>query len=158
MNPEKSEIYGYRIAMSLRRISHAMDAHSRTLKAEYGVTGPQLACLYNIARNAPTTLSQISAGVCLSAGTVNGILDRLRARELIQRRRMTRDRRKVMIRLTERGQALVDKAPSLLHSRLAAHIAKLPEFKQSAIALSLEEIVKLIELEQIQPKTTENIL
>ena len=144
--------------MSLRRISHAIDAYSRTLTAEYDVTGPQLACLYYIRRNEPTTLSQISAGICLSVGTVNGILDRLKAKGLIHRRRTTKDRRKVMVRLTEQGRALVERAPSLLHARLAGHVKKLPEFKQAAMALSLEEIVKLMELEQMPPSENENAL
>ena len=148
MDQKQSEIYGYRIAMSLRRITHAIDAYSRTLKAEYDVTGPQLICLYHIARHEPTTLSAISAAVCLSAGTVNGILDRLQAKKLITRKRTAKDRRKVMIRLTEQGRALVDREPSLLHAQLASHIETLPEFKQAAIALSLEEIEKLMELEQ----------
>jgi DNA-binding MarR family transcriptional regulator len=156
MEKNTLETYGYRIAMSLRRITHAVDAYSRTLAAEYNVTGPQLTCLYHIARNEPTTLSEISTAVCLSAGTVNGILDRLKTKGLIQRRRMTKDRRKVMVRLTEKGKMLVDQAPSLLHSRMAEHIQTLPEFKQAAIALSLEEIVKLMELEQSPTGTTEN--
>ena len=148
MEPNTSEAYGYRIAMSLRRITHAIDTYSRTLKAEYDVTGPQLLCLYHIAQHEPTTLSQISVAVSLSAGTVNGILDRLQAENLITRKRTAKDRRKVIIRLTEQGRELVDRAPSLLHAQLAAHIETLPDFKQAAIALSLEEIEKLMELKQ----------
>ena len=156
MKKNSLEPYGYRIAMSLRRITHAVDAYSRALTAEHNITGPQLTCLYHIARHEPTTLSEISVSVCLSAGTVNGILDRLQSKGLIQRRRTAKDRRKVMIRLTKQGQELVNQAPSLLHSRMAEHIQTLPEFKQAAIALSLEEIVKLMELEQSPTNTTEN--
>ena len=151
------ESHGYGIAMSLRRITHAIDAYSRTLKAEYDVTGPQLVCLYHIARHEPTTLSEISAAVSLSAGTVNGILDRLKAKELIHRRRIAKDRRKVMISLTEKGKMLVEQAPSLLHTRLAAHIETLPEFKQAAIALSLEEIVKVLEMKELPPQANEHV-
>jgi DNA-binding MarR family transcriptional regulator len=150
-------MYGDRIAMSLRRITHAIDAYSRTLKAEYDITGPQLICLYHIARHEPTTLSEISVAVSLSAGTVNGILDRLQAKQLITRKRTAKDRRKVMVRLTEPGRQLVDRAPSLLHAQLAGHIATLPEFKQAAIALSLEEIEKLMELEQAPPTANDHV-
>ncbi len=157
MDQNNLEPYGYRIAMSLRRISHKIDAYSRTLSAQFNVTGPQLTCLYYIARNEPTTLSQISAAVSLSAGTINGILDRLNTKGLIQRRRTVKDRRKVLIRLTENGKALVGQAPSLLHTRLAAHMESLPEFKQAAIALSLEEIVKAMELEQAPPAANDQV-
>ena len=157
MEHKQSDPYGYRIAMSLRRITHAIDAYSRTLKAEFDVTGPQLICLYHIARHEPTTLSAISTTVSLSAGTVNGILDRLQAKRLITRKRTAKDRRKVMIRLTEQGRELVNRAPSLLHAQLAAHIETLPDFKQAAIALSLEEIEKLMELEQAPPTVNDHV-
>lgn len=157
MEKDFLESYGYRIAMSLRRITHAIDAYSRTLKAEYDITGPQLVCLYHIARHEPTTLTEISVTVCLSAGTVNGILDRLKIKGLIQRRRIAKDRRKVMISLTEKGKTLVQQAPSLLHTQLATHMETLPEFKQAAIALSLEEIFKVLEVKELPPQANDHV-
>lgn len=139
------DTYGYRIVLALRQITHAVDAYSRTLTEDHDVTGPQLLCLYYIANHQPVTLSQIGRHLSLSASTVNGIADRLKAKGLIVRKRPSQDRRKVLVSLTPKGQDVVQNAPRLLHRTLAEKIRTLPDLKQAAIALSLEEIVKLMD-------------
>lgn len=143
------DTYGYRIVLALRQITHAVDAYSRTLAEDHDITGPQLLCLYYIANHSPATLSEISRHLSLSASTVNGIADRLKAKGLITRKRPSQDRRKVLLSLTPKGQDVVRNAPKLLHRSLADKIRTLPELKQAAIALSLEEIVKLMDDESL---------
>ncbi len=137
--------YGYRIVLALRRITHEVDAYSRKLVAEHNITGPQLLCLYYIANHSPATLSQISRQLSLSASTVNGIIDRLTAKSLVTRKRPSEDRRKVLLTLTAKGRQVVTNAPKLLHRSLAEKIRQLPDIQQAAIALSLEEIVGLMD-------------
>lgn len=137
--------YGYRIVLALRRITHEVDAYSRKLVSEYNITGPQLLCLYYIANHNLSTLSQISQQLSLSASTVNGIIDRLTAKSLVTRKRAEDDRRKVLLTLTAKGRQVVINAPKLLHRSLAEKIRHLPDIKQAAIALSLEEIVNLMD-------------
>ena len=137
--------YGYRIVMALRRITHEVDAYSRKLVAEHDITGPQLLCLYYIANHSPAMLSQISRQLSLSASTVNGIIDRLTAKSLVTRQRPAQDRRKVLLTLTSKGRQVVINAPKLLHRSLAEKIRQLPDIQQAAIALSLEEIVSLMD-------------
>lgn len=135
--------------LALRQITHAVDAWSRKLADEHDITGPQLLCLYDIAKNSPATLSAISRHLSLSASTVNGIIDRLKAKKLIERKRPPQDRRKVLLTLTDKGSRVVQNAPKLLHRHLADRIRTLGELKQAAIALSLEEIVTLMDDETL---------
>lgn len=146
------DTYGYRIVLALRQITHAVDAWSRKLSDDCDITGPQLLCLYYIANHAPATLSAISRHLSLSAGTVNGIIDRLKVKGLITRKRTADDRRKVLLNLTEKGGQVVLNAPKLMHRTLAEGIRTLPELEQAAIALSLEKIARLIDIEN-QNKT-----
>lgn len=126
-----------------------MDAYSRKLANDHHITSPQLLCLYYIANHTPAMLSDISRHLSLSASTVNGILDRLKGKGFITRKRPAHDRRKVLLSLTSKGQEVVGNAPKLLHRSLAEKIRTLPELKQAAIALSLEEIVKLMNDESL---------
>jgi len=143
------DTYGYRIVLALRQITHAVDAYSRELAADFDITGPQLLCLYYIANHSPATPSQISRHLSLSPSTVNGIVDRLKIKELINRKRPPQDRRKVLLTLAPKGRNVVRNAPQLLHRSLAERIRTLPELKQAAIALSLEEIVMLMHNESL---------
>ena len=146
------DTYGYRIVLALRRITHAVDAYSRKLADEHDITGPQLLCLYIIANDTPATLTDLSRRLSLSAGTVNGIIDRLKTKGLITRRRTAADRRKVLLDLTKKGRDVVQNAPRLIHRSLAEKIRELPELKQAAIALSLEEIVRLMDIESLNSR------
>lgn len=137
------------ILRTLRRIIQAVDIYSRKLKSQHDITGPQLVCLLEIAKQCLITSSTLSKNVHLSPSTVVGILDRLEAKELIKRERGTQDRRLVHVTVTERGRELADAAPSPLQDSLAEGLRHLPELEQAAIALSLEKIVDLMEARHI---------
>ena len=140
---------GYRVLLSLRRIAHAMDTHSRKLVTDFNITGPQLLCLYTISKHMPVTLSRLSAQLSLSAGTVNGIIDRLEAKSLITRRRDRDDRRKIWLEPTARGIELVGNAHNLLHQTFADRLGALPDSEQAAIARCLETVVELMALDTL---------
>ncbi|MFC1586922.1 MarR family winged helix-turn-helix transcriptional regulator [Planctomycetota bacterium] len=141
--------YDLRVLLALRRIIRAVDIHSRKLKAEYQITGPQLVCLLTIAEDGPMTSAVLSRAIHLGPSTLVGILDRLEQRELITRQRDVKDRRQIILRATERGQNLAANAPSPLQDRLAEGLRDQPELEQAAIALSLERIVALMEVQDI---------
>lgn len=85
----------------------------------------------------------------MGVSTINGVIDRLEKKELVIRERDTTDRRKVFVRLTDSGRELTKAAPSLLQERLSDSLRSLPKLEQAAIALSLERVVELMEVEHL---------
>jgi len=138
--------FGLRVLRALRRIMRAVDVYSRKLIAGYGITGPQLICLSHIVKGEGTTLSRLSRGMYMSPSTVNGILDRLETKHLINRERKDRDRRKVIITATDEGRKVASLAPSSLQDKLANAMQRLPENEQFALTASVERIVDLMEI------------
>ena len=138
--------YAMRILLALRRIIRAVDIYSHKLATEYKITGPQLICLYSIVNEGPLTQSALGKLYSLSGSTVTGILDRLESKGLIKRERSTTDRRKIIVKATDSGIELIDNAPSPLQDKLTEAINQLPELEQTAITLSLELIVELMEV------------
>ncbi len=142
-----------RILLSLRKIIHAVDSYSRSLRSKHGITVPQLMCLMCVSGNkGKSCTSDIARDIHVSNSTVVGILDRLESKGLATRQRCTVDRRKVYVLLTEEGGEMVRNAPSPLQKELSDSLAALPQLEQMAIALSLEKIVALMGAE-----ITENI-
>ncbi len=141
--------YEARILLCMRRIIRRVDIHSRKINSTFNVTVPQLICLYSLQRNSEQTMSQLANDVSLGTSTVNGIADRLEGKGLVKRRRSEKDRRKVFLDLTEKGEDLVQAAPPMLQETLANELEKLPELERASIAISLERIVKLMEAEHI---------
>ncbi|PLX85453.1 MAG: MarR family transcriptional regulator [Desulfuromonas sp.] len=141
--------YELRILQSLRRIIRAVEIHSRKLATQHQITGPQLACLLALAENESLTTTGLAQAVYLSPSTVVGIIDRLADKGLVDRMRSTRDRRQVLICVTEAGKKLAENAPSPLQDTLSEALVKLPELEQVSITLAMEKVVDLMEARQI---------
>jgi len=139
----------FRILTSLRKIIRAVDIYSRKLNSDLGLTTPQLLCLYALDRCEELTLTGLANEVNLGASTVIGIVDRLESKGFAHRNRSDKDRRKVHIEITSEGQAIVKKAPSLLQDKLSESFSKLELTEQEEITKSLEKIVSLMEVSDI---------
>jgi DNA-binding MarR family transcriptional regulator len=132
------------ILIALRRITRAIDIHSRYLASTFGLTGPQLVCLSTLARMGATTPSELARRVALSQATVTGIVDRLSRRQLLTRARSQTDRRLVNITITDAGQALLEQAPSALQETFARALEELPVSEQENIRHTLDAIVRMM--------------
>lgn len=133
------------IVVALRRIIRAVDLHSKRLVEAHGLTGPQLATLRVIERRGPISPAGIAARVHLSRGTVTGILARLEARGLVERRPDPADRRSVRMSLTSGGSELLARAPSLLQEEFRHELSKLEEWEQLSILATLQRIASMMD-------------
>ena len=147
------DLYGFRILKALRRIMHAVDCHSRKLNDTFNITAPQLLCLYALVRDGIQTQSELVRRINLGGSTVNGIVDRLEAKGLVCRKRSSTDRRRVILAVTEAGNAITHEAPALLQTHFSESLRALPDLEQATIALSLERIVDLMQeqVEEFEP-------
>lgn len=149
--PEKREATdcAESILRSLRRIIRAIDQHSRRLSRKFNLTVPQLVCLRQLILSGPSTPGNLAAKVFLSQATVTGILDRLEARDLIKRERISPDRRRVTVSLTDSGQRLATDMPWPLQERFATRLAAMTEDGQQVIDRVLRQIVDMMEVREI---------
>ena len=138
------------VIAALRRITRAIDLHSRLLLQKNGLTIPQLAALLSIRRLQPITVGALARDIHLGAATVTGILGRLEKRGLVSRTRGDLDRRSVVIQLTDDGAKLVAEAPSLLQDRFHRELAKLQEWEQTMILATLQRIASMMDAEDIE--------
>lgn len=139
-----SSDYGTRLLRSIRRLIRAVDINSKSLQQKSDITTPQLVCLTAIAREKALTLKALSETIDLSPSTTVGIIDRLEAKGFVRRTRSDRDRRQVMISITDNGQNALMLSPSPLQQVMLERFELLPELEQSTLALALERVVELI--------------
>lgn len=133
------------VLRALRRITRAIDLHSRHLATTFGLTAPQLVCLRVIEQAGPMSPSQLALEVSLSQGTVTGIVDRLVARQLVSRVRNSDDRRVVTLAVTDAGRALIAAAPSPLQERFVERLGELSPEEGEIIRLTLNKIVRMMD-------------
>ncbi|MBN2217322.1 MAG: MarR family transcriptional regulator [Pirellulales bacterium] len=138
---------------ALRRITRAIDLHSRLLLKTCGLTVPQLAALRAIERCQPTTVGALAREIHLGQATVTGILSRLEGRGLVVRTRGSRDRRSVHVELTEAGAALLHETHSPLHERFHRELARIEEWERTMILATLQRIAAMMDAEAIESAT-----
>ncbi|VEB33037.1 transcriptional regulator, MarR family [Legionella sainthelensi] len=140
----QSEQRSKSIILALRKIMQQMDFHSRRLNKCYGLTVPQIVCLYEIYENGIMTISTLSKRVYLSMSTLVGVIDRLEEKEFVLRTRDIKDRRIIYIDITAKGREFVGAAPYLLHNRLNENLQALDESEQITLANSINLLVSLL--------------
>lgn len=139
-----------RVIAALRRIVRAIDLHSRDLERSFGVTGPQLVALQELARLGPVPTGKLARHTHVSHPTMTGILARLEKRGLIARARDESDRRRVTVRVTDAGEALLAAAPSPLQERFRARFERLADWEQTQMLATLQRIAAMMDAESLE--------
>ena len=137
------------VIISLRKIIQAIDMNSKKLNKRVGLTGPQLVLLQEIARSGEVTAGEIARAVSLSQATVTGILERLEKRGLLVRQRNERDRRRIMVSITEAGQKILATGPPLMQEAFVDKFSSLQEWEQTMILSALQRLVTIMDAKAI---------
>ncbi|MET0066642.1 MAG: MarR family transcriptional regulator [Candidatus Thiodiazotropha sp.] len=137
------------ILIALRRVIRAIDQHSRNLVQSHGLTGPQALLLTEIVRSGGLTGSALAKRVSLSQPTVTDVVKRLETRQLLQRRRHTEDRRKIILQATEAGKQLVRQSVPLLQERFQSRLDELQDWEKNQLLASLQRIAEMMNAQDL---------
>lgn len=85
-------------------LARQMAAHNQDIAAEFGLTGPQARLLVQLGD--PLPMGQLAERLDCDPSNVTGMVDRLHARGLLERRAGEADRRVKHLTLTPAGQQL----------------------------------------------------
>ena len=138
-----------RIVASLRRIMRAVDLHSRHLREECGLTGPQLATLQELQRQGASSAVELARAVHLSTPTMAGILARLERDGLVSRHRSTVDRRSLSVEATPEAGRVLAGSPSLLQDTFREQLGALAEWERHQLLSSLQRIAGMMDAEAL---------
>ena len=105
-DPIKSQLIE-EVMLDLRRVERAIEADSSALEARLGITAPQLWALWFLDRCGAMTLKDLASSLYLHPSTLVGVIDRLEAKGLAERRQDPADRRRLSLVITPRGRRLV---------------------------------------------------
>jgi len=118
---------------------------SKKIRKETGITGPQLLAMKTLADSPDLSISELARRIYLHPATVVGIVDRLEAQALVERKPSKKDRRQVNVKLTRTGKAALRKTPGAAQASVLAGLETLPEKKLERLAVSLAKIVRVLE-------------
>jgi DNA-binding MarR family transcriptional regulator len=102
------------------------------LARELELTPPQMWALRRLELDEPAPMSELARGLFCDASNVTGLVDRLEARGLVERRAVAHDRRVKALALTEAG-AEVRRRISEVMDEPPAPLARLPAADRRAL-------------------------
>ncbi|MBZ0255640.1 MarR family transcriptional regulator [bacterium] len=138
------------VLVAIRRITRAIDIHSKDLVRDYGITGPQLLLMQALSDNGASSAGEIAKRIHLSNATTTEIINRLEKRAFIKRKRNTQDKRQVVVSLTPLGKEILKNAPSPLQKKFVTELNKLEEWEQSSLLSALQRVASMMEAKEIE--------
>ena len=123
-----------RLARELRREVHPL-----------GVTGGQVALLFQIRRRKGVSAGDLAASEGISPAAMSGYVERLEKAGLVVRVPDERDRRRQVLQLTEEAESVLRKVRSRRTAWLAARLQRLSHEELSAVDRAIEPLLALLE-------------
>lgn len=119
------------------------------LEAEYAkgqVTGPQRLVMEVLVRSEGMSLKELSAAVSLAHSTVSGIVDRLQARGMVERRSGSEDRRITEVRVTKAVRDFMqNRAPEMTLNPLLAALERASAAERNAVQAGVDTLERLLD-------------
>ena len=104
------------------------------------LTPPQFAALAKLADVGETSQNQLGSLIAMDAATVKGVIDRLKARGLVELTKHDADKRRLMVSLTTEGRATVDRLVPLAQQITAETLAPLSRKEATTLLKLLSRI------------------
>ena len=151
---DKNHTTSEKVLITLRQIIRAIDIQSKYLYKCYGLSGPQLIILRELSGVPEISIGHLAKEISLSQATVTDILDRLEDKEFISKKRGNYDKRRVFIKITEKGKVAISigKKPSLLNEDFNQKFNKLENWELTLILSSIQRIASMMETEKLAKK------
>ncbi len=137
------------VLVALRRITRAIDLHSRRLAHSHGLTGPQALLLKGLLSSNETSVGALAQRINLSQATVTDILKRLEKRGLVRRIRSGVDRRRVNVEATEEASRLLQNPPPLLQEQFVARFNTLQEWEKTLMLSTLQRVAAMMDAQDL---------
>nr|WP_255570772.1 MarR family transcriptional regulator [Cohnella sp. CFH 77786] len=136
------------ICFSLYACSRAIFRMYRPLLDELDLTYPQYLVLLVLWDRHELSIKEISEILSLDSGTLTPMLKRMESAGLITRTRHQSDERVVLVRITDKGMALQDKAVCIPEAMLAASGMKPEELR--LLNQAIQKLMSHVERSQLQ--------
>jgi len=138
------------IIYSIRRLMQAGELYTKELNKIYNISSAQLNCLVVLYESGPLSPSQIAKLILVNSSTVTGIIDRLEAKGLVKRLRISKDRRVITIELTKTGKVLAENAPPPVQQKIIDGLNKLSEDEMTQISSTLLKLTDMLDVQDLE--------
>ena len=124
----------------LREVHYNLLRLSRNALRDKGLTPPRYHVLSHVVRHGEMDMGTLHKAMPVTKSSVTSLVDGLVEDELLSRDRSNKDRRRVVLRATERGEALLESLRAARCSHLNAALQDIEPGDQSVTRDTLEKL------------------
>lgn len=142
------------VLQQFRFIFKSVKKHFHWVEQETGVSGSQLWAMAQIASVPGLRVSELARALMIHQSTASNLIDKLAQRKLLRRERASSDQRVVRLYLTQRGRAIVAKAPQPFEGVLPDALMRLPHGDLHELDVLLKGLAQLMRVRDASGKHT----
>jgi DNA-binding MarR family transcriptional regulator len=131
-----------------QQIGHARGQYAPEAWMDLSLTIGQLKSLFFIDFEGSTNFKKLATALGVTPPNVTGIVDRLVGQGLVSREENPEDRRMLLLKTTDKGEALLAKLRESRISRMSGILARLSLEELSALAQGLTALARAAESQQ----------
>lgn len=128
-------------------LAHALQAKSKRMESELGVTGPQRLALRIVGRAPGISPGELAETMRVHPSTLTGILKRLAERHALARSADPRDGRREHLSLTAQGRAIDERRGGTVEAAVRRALAQLDPHEVRAAERVITRLVEELERE-----------
>jgi DNA-binding MarR family transcriptional regulator len=128
----------------------AKELYTKELNKKYQVSASQLNCILALYEHGPLPPSRIAKHIMVNSSTVTGIIDRLEQKRLVERSRISPDRRVITICLTEEGKRLAENAPPPIQQKILDGLKTLSRKETEQIVNALSTLTNMLDVQDLE--------
>lgn len=129
---------------AMRKILRRTELNSKQLMRETGLTPSQLIFMQMLDNGQEHTAGYVAGRMGITQATTTALLQKLETLGMIQKRRGEKDRRQVLLSLTEAGRKVLAIAPEGVHAQFQEQFLALQDWEQSMLIASLERVAAML--------------
>jgi DNA-binding MarR family transcriptional regulator len=136
---------------SFRRIVRVLRESSRAAENRVGLSGAQLFVMSALKKEPQLSINELAERTHTHQSTVSVVVSRLVERGLVARTASAEDGRRLILKLTPEGRALLKRAPDAAQERLVAAIDSLAAAERRKLSSLMAVMVEQMELADQPP-------
>ena len=136
------------IVQDFRVIVKTIQAHSRWVEKQSGVSAVQLWAMWELFSSPGLKVSELSKALSVHQSTASNMLDKLEQKSLIRRDRTGPDQRVVHLYLTQEGTDLLSQAPRPAQGAIQDALLRMSDDKLLNLKQSLDTLIASMTLSE----------
>jgi len=141
------------VLKQFRVLLRSIKRHYQWVEKECGLSGAQLWAMVEIGESPGLKVSDLAQRLGVHLSTASNMLRRLEELAVVRRMRIGEDHRVVQLKLSAKGEKILQRAPRPLVGILQQALADLPQVRLDSLHAELGEVIRMMKFKDVKARS-----